>query len=93
MPDWLLVLFRDGTVAYIAIGVLLIETAALIFMRRRLGLHAASLFFNAASGIALLLALYGALSNPDNHIWIAACMIAGFGAHVCDLLVRAGNKP
>ena len=92
MPDWFLALFRDGTVAYIAIGVLLIETAALLIMRERFGFGAASLLFNAASGIALLLALYGALANPENTLWIALWLSAGFVAHVGDLLVRARRK-
>ncbi len=91
MPDWALTLFRSGAVADIAIAVLVVETAALLWMRQRLELTARSLLFNAASGIALILALRAALVAPDAPLWVAFWLSAAFVAHLGDLRMRMGQ--
>jgi|GEM_PF-3001481 len=82
MPGWLLPWFEDGTIIAIAVTILLAE---IVFLLMR-GWRGAIL--NALSGIALLLALGGALATPHNYVWIAACLSAGFVTHVADLVVR-----
>ena len=84
MPEWLIALFENGVIVGFAVLMLIVETAALLWMRR----GGRALIFNALSGIALLLALGGALAEPHNYIWIAACLTAGFVAHLGDLWVR-----
>ena len=88
MPDWLAGLFETGTIALVAVAVLIVETGVLMALRHRSGLGARTLVFNSVSGIALLLALWGALSEPSNTVWIAACLTVGFAGHLGDVRAR-----
>ena len=91
MPDWLVSLFNSGAVAGLAIAVLVIETAILFSLRRRLGLTATPLLCNAASGIALIMALRAALIAPQEPLWIAVWLFAGFVAHLGDIWSRVNR--
>lgn len=82
MPEWLLAWFENGTIIGIAVAILVAEIVYLLWRGAR------GVIFNALSGIALLLALGGALAEERNYLLIAACLSAGFIAHIADLVAR-----
>lgn len=84
MPDWLSGLFENGAIVGIAAAILIVETVVLLWMR----IGPRILIFNTISGIALLMALGGALVDPRNLLWIAACLTAGLIAHLGDVWMR-----
>ena len=89
MPGWLPGLFESGAVAPVAMAVLLVETLILLWMRRD---AAGALVFNALSGIALLLALGGALIEPRRYDLVAAGLLIGLVAHLADVWMRLRRR-
>lgn len=91
MPGWLIEALRGGWITGLAVLILVVETGALLALRRRLRLDARPLLFNAASGIALMVALGSALSDAPNHALVVLCLAASFAAHLGDIVTRAGR--
>jgi len=88
VPGWLPGLFESGAVAPVAMAVLLVETLILLWMRRDAG----ALVFNALSGIALLLALGGALIEPRRYDLVTAGLLIGLVAHLADVWMRLRRR-
>lgn len=78
-------LVRDGTVALLALAVLGLEALAILFAAKRDA--RLPLLANAASGVALILALRAALLDQAPQ-WIALWLGLGFAAHLLDVFVR-----
>ena len=79
-------LIESGSIALIAVAILVIEVGVLLIALRGRGMRL-GLVTNGLAGITLLMALYAALTGaPATHvaIWLAL----GFLAHLADLAAR-----
>lgn len=82
-------LFASGRVVDLALAVVAIEAALLVWHRRRYGrgVPAAELFAFLAAGACLMLALRAALVGAS-WWWVAAPMAGAGVAHLLDLRLR-----
>lgn len=83
-PSDLEPLFRDGNIAFIASGILLVEALCLVLIARR---PAVTVIANGLSGLFLILALNASLSGgglPSVALWLSL----GGLAHVADVIAR-----
>ena len=83
-PSDLEALFRDGNIAFIASGILLVEALCLVLIARR---SAVTVIANGLSGLFLILALNASLSGgglPSVALWLSL----GGLAHVADVIAR-----
>lgn len=79
-------LTQSGVIALIALGVLIVELGVIAIAIREASLRR-SLLLNGFSGIALMAALYLALTGRGG-LPIALCLAASLAAHLVDLTVR-----
>lgn len=79
-------LTQSGAIALIALGVLLLELGVIGLAIRKASLRR-SLLLNGLSGIALMAALYLALTGRG-AVPIALCLAASLAAHLFDLTSR-----
>jgi hypothetical protein len=84
-------LAASGMLPKIALAVLAIEAAIFVAVLRGRPALLASLLLNAASGAALMVALYAALAGTGG-LAIATFLAISLAAHCCDLAIRL-RKP
>ncbi|MCU0837415.1 MAG: hypothetical protein MUE49_01675 [Rhodospirillales bacterium] len=89
MPAAIGELIAHGRIVDLILAVLLVETAALLLCRRRLGRgpSAGGVIANALAGAFLLLALREALRG-EGQVWIGGWLLAALAAHVADVRSR-----
>ncbi len=80
-------LAQSGMLPVIALAALAVEAAFILVVLRNRPALRASLLFNAASGAALMGALYVALTGGGG-VAIAAFLAASLAAHCSDLVIR-----
>lgn len=86
MIDWLQYLVTSGNIAILAIIFLALELA--YFCARKNGAERIAIIFNAASGIAMLMALRAALTDA-HFAWIPVFLTTSFAMHLIELRFRA----
>jgi hypothetical protein len=79
-------LFENGTITLVAMAVLAIEIALILYLRPE-GLLAGPIIANGISGVGLLAALGAALTD-QNFMVVAACLTLGLIGHLADLAMR-----
>ncbi len=92
MPDvWAMLqsLFASGRIVDVALGLMLVETAAVWLYRRTRGrpILIGDLAWNVVAGAGLLLALRASLTG-GGWMWIAAFLTAALIGHTADLRRR-----
>jgi hypothetical protein len=82
-------LFQSGRIVDLIIGLMMIETAALIAYRSfsGRGIATAVLLANMAAGVCLLLALRAALTGT-NWTWVAIAVAIALPLHLLDMRGR-----
>lgn len=86
-------LFETGHVVTLAIGLMLIEAAAIIWMRRNSAMHVVlTLAAAMLPGVFLLMALHAALTGAGWET-VAVWLTASLPAHLFDLYRRLRQAP
>jgi len=80
-------LLHSGHVVDFVLGVLILESAALSFLRRGFEGSAKNIFVAALPGVFLLLALRSSLTGADGN-WTLFWLALSFPAHLGDLWRR-----
>lgn len=81
-------LVADGTVALIAVAIIVAEVVLLLWLpRTRRSIGIAGIVANGLSGACLLLALYAALTGGGSGV-IGVWLGLAFAAHIVDLGAR-----